>query len=519
MSEPDELAARAGARVGTLLKDKWTIDSVLGIGGMATVYAGTHRNKKRVAIKMLHEELSLDARVRERFLQEGVAANTVGHRGAVEVFDEDVADGVAFLVMELLEGETLEARRARKGGRLPASQVLALVDQLLDVLQAAHGKGIVHRDLKPENLFYTSERVLKVLDFGIARVREGAQEAGSTRTRAGSVMGTPAFMAPEQARARWDLVDQQTDLWAVGATMFTLLTGRLVHEADTANEELALAITAPAPGLRTVLPDVPEGMAAFVDKALAYDKKDRWADATTMQSALRETYAEMQAAPSRASAAEIVPSAPLPTVSAPEGSADRSGAEADQAAALVEGHARGALTAPSISALGDATGSRTIEPAGASGLRGRAGVLVGVGAAACALVIVAVVSLRGGGSPPAPPTAGAEVAPTSATATAETPPVVAPSVTAIATAPQTAPSAPEATPSATPSAAASAPDPATPSATPTATPTATPSANDAPKPAPARVTKVPDRPATTAAATKPPPATPVKKADPFSRRD
>src|SRR5581483_9335323 len=109
--------------------------------------------------------------------------------------------------------------------------------QALEVLAAAHAKNVVHRDIKPENLFITRAGVLKVLDFGIARVHEARRER-ATSTRAGVVMGTPAFMAPEQARARWDEVDGRTDLWAVGATMFKLLTGRVVHLAETVNEQL-----------------------------------------------------------------------------------------------------------------------------------------------------------------------------------------------------------------------------------------------------------------------------------------
>src|SRR5262249_43983251 len=130
--------------------------------------------------------------------------------------------------------ETLEARRLRKGGTLPAGEVLSLADQVADVLAAAHDKGIVHRDLKPENLFLSQDRVVKILDFGIARRREGS-EPGRGGTRVGVVLGTRAFMAPEQARARWELVDGRTDLWALGATMFTLLSGRFVREAETVN--------------------------------------------------------------------------------------------------------------------------------------------------------------------------------------------------------------------------------------------------------------------------------------------
>jgi serine/threonine-protein kinase len=286
MSITTELAQRAESRVGSVLNGKWTLERVLGVGGMATVYGAVHRNKKRVAIKMLHSEVSTSLEVRTRFLREGYVANTVDHPGACNVIDDDVTpDGAAFLVMELLEGETLEARRERKGGRLPPAEVLSITGQLLDTLAAAHAKGIVHRDLKPENLFLMQEGRLKVLDFGIARLRE-TSAAATGATQAGSLLGTPAFMAPEQARGRSEQVDERTDLWAVGATMFTLLTGRQVHEAETLNEQLILAATQSAPPLRKVV-DVHEAVAEVVDRALAFEKADRWKDARSMHSAIR----------------------------------------------------------------------------------------------------------------------------------------------------------------------------------------------------------------------------------------
>ncbi len=222
---------------------------MLGIGGMAAVYAATHRNGKRVAVKMLHPEFSHDEDVRTRFLQEGYAANTIQHDGAVSVLDDDLApDGSAFIVMEMLEGETVEQRWERSGQRLPLGEVLGIADQLLDVLVAAHAKSVVHRDIKPENLFVTKTGAVKVLDFGIAKVFE-RQQSRQSATRAGMVMGTPAFMAPEQALAHWDEVDGRTDLWAVGATMFMLLSGQHVHEAQSSQEQLILSATAPARSL------------------------------------------------------------------------------------------------------------------------------------------------------------------------------------------------------------------------------------------------------------------------------
>src|SRR5580693_8506816 len=135
--DDDPQATRARVRIGTVLQDKWKLDSLLGIGGMAAVYAATHRNGKRVAVKMLHPEFSQNEEVRTRFLQEGYAANTIQHEGAVSVLDDDLApDGSAFLVMELLEGETVEQRWERGGQRLPVDDVLSIVDPLLEVLEA-----------------------------------------------------------------------------------------------------------------------------------------------------------------------------------------------------------------------------------------------------------------------------------------------------------------------------------------------------------------------------------------------
>ncbi len=206
----------------------------------------------------------------------------------MRVQDDGVTeDGAAFLVMELLEGETLEDRRDRLGGRLPAAEVLAFAEQLLQVLEAAHARGVVHRDLKPDNLFLTMEGELKVLDFGIAHLRQ-ADHADSGGTSVGTFMGTPSFMPPEQARARWDLVDARSDLWAVGAVMFTLLSGHLVHEAETISEQLVLAVQTPAPRLRSLVEDVLEYVGAIVDKALSYEKEHRFQNAREMAVAVRQ---------------------------------------------------------------------------------------------------------------------------------------------------------------------------------------------------------------------------------------
>ena len=293
----DAVTTRARARVGQVLRGKWRLDKLLGVGGMACVFAGTHRNGKRGAVKMLHLELSIHEDAKQRFLREGYVANKVDHPGAVSVLDDDIADdGAVFLVMELLEGETVDARvQKRAGSQLSVQEVIAIADQLLDVLVVAHEKGIVHRDLKPENLFLTTKEQLKVLDFGIARLRELSSTNQATRT--GSVMGTPAFMPPEQALGNWDAVDGRTDVWAVGATMFRLLTGRAVHEADTINKLLLAAMTKPAPPIQSVMPAIPPAFAAIIDRALKFEQAERWPDARAMQQALRQLAGAAPAVP------------------------------------------------------------------------------------------------------------------------------------------------------------------------------------------------------------------------------
>lgn len=291
----DPALAQARARVGSLVGNKWHLDALLGAGGMAAVYAATHRNGTRAALKILHVALSNDRTVRSRFQREGYAANSVGHPGVVRVLDDDVLDdGSPFLVTELLDGETLEDRRERLGGRLSVAEVLTYADALLDVLVAAHSSGVVHRDLKPDNLFLTRSGQLKVLDFGIARIRDLA--ADSHLTKNGALLGTPRFMPPEQARGLADEVDAQSDLWACGATMFDLLSGRPVFDAPTPHQILMLAATIPAPAFETVWPEVPPSVACLIDRALAFQKKDRWPDARAMQQAVRAAYCDRRGA-------------------------------------------------------------------------------------------------------------------------------------------------------------------------------------------------------------------------------
>ncbi|MEP7119823.1 MAG: protein kinase [Byssovorax sp.] len=271
-------------RIGTVLKGKWTLESLLGVGGMAAVYVGVHKIGRREAIKILHPEIARNKELRARFEQEARAVNRFHHPGAVEIRDIDIAeDGAPFLVMELLSGEPLAAR-AEASSSFDVGEMLRITDAVLDVLAAAHAEGIIHRDIKPDNLFLLRDGGVKVLDFGIARMR---QEAGaSLHTRTGSTLGTVTFMPPEQVKGL--AIDARADLFAVGATMFRLLARRRLHEGNSEAHLLIKMATESAPPLASVAPHLPREVCLIVDRALAFQAAQRYPDARTMQSDVRD---------------------------------------------------------------------------------------------------------------------------------------------------------------------------------------------------------------------------------------
>jgi serine/threonine-protein kinase len=270
--------------VGEELCGKWRIDELIGVGGMAAVYAATARDGTRVAIKLLHAYFADDDDMRRRFLREGYAANRVKHPAVVSAHADGVAPGdLAFLVLELLEGAPLD-ELVDDEGRLPTDRVLRIADQVLDALAAAHDEGVLHRDLKPENLIVDGDDVVRLVDFGIAYLDD--QGPGPRMTVQGYAMGTPGFMAPEQARGDWDEVDGTTDLWSLGATMFALITGHDVFMGSP-NQVLVASMTKEAPPIHDLAPDLPAEVAAIIDRSLAFEQGDRWPNARAMQRAVR----------------------------------------------------------------------------------------------------------------------------------------------------------------------------------------------------------------------------------------
>jgi serine/threonine-protein kinase len=280
-SVAEELAKK---RLGRTIKGKWRLDRMIGVGGMAAVYAATHRNGARVAIKMLHPTISASQQIRARFVREGYLANKVDHPGVVRILDDDVDehDHSAFLVMDLVIGTTLAERAMER--LLDAGEVLDVADQVLQVLAAAHDKGIVHRDLKPDNLLVDRDGRIHVLDFGIARLLD---EASFTATKTGTAFGTPGFMAPEQAMGKTAQISPRTDLYALGATLFALVCGDFVHPAENPQELMVLVATQPARSLRELAPQMHPEVCDIIDKATRNQPSDRWSSATEMLDAVR----------------------------------------------------------------------------------------------------------------------------------------------------------------------------------------------------------------------------------------
>ena len=286
MSDPAE------RRIGTVIAGKWRVDSLLGSGSMAAVYAVTHRNGARAALKILHPSLCADEGVCERFLGEGYLTNSVKHAGIVRVLDDGVTDdGCVFLVMDLLEGKTLEAFRQDRGGQIDLVEVLDIADKLMDALHSVHQAGIIHRDLKPQNVFVCDDASVKLLDFGVARLRDSGTK--SKLSMFGLVLGTPSFMSPEQALGARDKVNHRSDIWSLGATMFTALTGQTVHLGPHVQAKLLAAATVKARSIALVKQDLPAPIAAAIDTALRFKAEERWQSVEAFRRALREARVQL----------------------------------------------------------------------------------------------------------------------------------------------------------------------------------------------------------------------------------
>ncbi|MEP6905268.1 MAG: protein kinase [Gemmatimonadales bacterium] len=260
----------------TALSSRYRLDRELGRGGMATVYlANDLRHDRRVALKVLHPELS-SALGPDRFLREIKLAARLNHPHIVPLFDSGEAAGFLFYVMPVVEGESLRDRLLRDG-QIPLEEALQLVRGIASALDYAHRQNIVHRDIKPENVMLQEGEAM-VMDFGIAKAVSVA--AGDTLTQTGMMVGTPAYVSPEQA-AGDSVVDGRSDQYSLGCVLYEMLSGRKPFVGATAQAVLSKRFTEPVPSIRTVFTSAPDEVQNALGKALAKDATDRFS--TTME--------------------------------------------------------------------------------------------------------------------------------------------------------------------------------------------------------------------------------------------
>ncbi|MEO6418706.1 MAG: serine/threonine-protein kinase [Polyangiaceae bacterium] len=271
--------------IGRVLGETYQIARLIGEGGMGRVYEARHLRltDRRFAVKVLNAEYARDTDVVLRFQREAQSSSAIGHPNVLDVFDvHKTPEGVPYLVGEFLEGEEL-GEHLRKVGRLDVSMAAGITRQICRALNAAHALGIVHRDMKPENVFLIPRDGLphvKVLDFGISKAAHG----NTHLTRTGMIMGTPSYMAPEQARG--EKVDHRADVYAVGALLYSLLTGLRPFENDDATATLTLVLTSEPPRPRSIDPQIPEGMELVVQRAMAKDPRERFQTMLELEAAL-----------------------------------------------------------------------------------------------------------------------------------------------------------------------------------------------------------------------------------------
>jgi serine/threonine-protein kinase len=255
---------------------------LLGEGGFGEVYLVENPLiQRRAAVKVLHTALAQDAELVRRFLNEARAASAIRHPNIIDVLDAGgTADGAPYILMEFLEGVSLQKRLADRG-RLPLQDALEIARQAGAALAAAHAASIVHRDLKPENLFLVpdanapgGERV-KVLDFGIAKIKHSGSLGGTVKTKTGIIMGSPAYMSPEQCKDSAD-VDLRSDVYSFATIVYEMLAGRTPYVAATGTEMLIMHLTETPPPLHELVADVPSHVEAAIQRALARARDDRF---------------------------------------------------------------------------------------------------------------------------------------------------------------------------------------------------------------------------------------------------
>jgi len=274
------------SRVGSVLGGTYRLERVIAEGGMGVIYQAAHlRVPRRFAVKLLNPQVVGDREVFERFQREAEIASALGHENIVQVFDFNYSeDGVPYMVLELLQGEDLSERIARRG-RLSVGEVAVLLEQVCSALQAAHERGIVHRDLKPQNIFLCRQGrrddVVKILDFGISKILH----APGRKTHTGAIFGTPNYMAPEQAEGRQSDIDRRSDIFSLGAILYECLTGHMAFDAPTAVGAIYKVCHVEPEPISTSAPEAPAALEAVIRKAIAKRREDRFQSVHELASA------------------------------------------------------------------------------------------------------------------------------------------------------------------------------------------------------------------------------------------
>jgi serine/threonine protein kinase len=259
----------------------------LGRGGMGVVYKAWQKNLQRpVALKLLLPEHANNPQVRARFHREALAAASLAHPNIVSVYDVGESTAGPYFVMEFIDGPSLEELLVRT---LPVAWTVTLLITVAEAVQHAHDKGIIHRDLKPANVMLHQQKRPVVMDFGIARV----PDKGSGLTLKGTLMGTPAYMPPEQAGEEPGKIGPHSDVYSLGAILYTLLTGKVPFEEETALKTIMLVLSKPPQAVRHLRPDVPARLEQICMKCLEKDPKNRYATAQALAEDLKRVRASL----------------------------------------------------------------------------------------------------------------------------------------------------------------------------------------------------------------------------------
>jgi serine/threonine-protein kinase len=309
---------------GSVLGGRYHLETLLGQGGMSTVYRATDPNLRRtVAVKLIHPHLSNDPEFVRRFEQEAAAVAQLRHPNIIQVYDFNHDDGVYYMVLEYVPGETLQARLTALNAaqqRLPLAETVQIMAALSDAVAYAHQRGMIHRDLKPANVMLNPQGQPILMDFGVAKI---LGEAHHTAT--GAVVGTALYMSPEQARG--ERPTERSDIYSLGVMLFEMITGDPPFKADSAVSLMLKHVTQPVPDIRQIAQNVPDLLVAATEKALAKDPAERYHTAADLALALRTVNLSDQTTPvtpppqvqpvAEAVEATIAPASPAPVAAPP----------------------------------------------------------------------------------------------------------------------------------------------------------------------------------------------------------